>query len=108
MNNELKCYLSFRVNIPNHILLLIERYLWQIKLSDSFEPLNEMKNMVLYSLARIADRKAGRPFQYRHKYGKNCLYNKTLCTCFGWRIFNRSFYIEEPMGIHHGALVFSK
>ena len=44
MNHELRCYLRLRINIPNEILLLIEKYLWQRNLAPT--------NLTIYQFSR--------------------------------------------------------
>ena len=90
MNHELRCYLRLRFNIPNEIILLIEKHLWQRNLAPTnsaifyfsqifgggtgllYLHLNQYKGQRIHSLYRKSGKSAdSKP----HYYGQNCFYN---------------------------------
>ena len=103
MNHELRCYLRLRINIPNEILLLIEKYLWQLKLAPT-----NLKMFLMYE-------RMPRPYQpglyYLHKtlfkaiaihsYGPNCQYNQSL-----GHVHRGPLKSPSLLHIHHGRLYY--
>ena len=98
MNHELRCYLRLRLNIPNEILLLMEKYLWQLKLapinlkiSFMYRPLvSEISSGLSYlhltsyqpNMYRRSSRRSGSSkCNKSHHYGPRCLYNSPFGTC---------------------------
>jgi len=100
MNNELRLYLRLRVNIPHEIILLIEKYLWQLKLAPTNLTIYEFSecsgmlsnlNMSI-GLFSLYVKKLGKPFptaldlmgywgvDHPHKYGPKCSYNRFIGT----------------------------
>jgi len=87
MNNELRCHLRLRVKIPNEILLLIEKYLWQLNIVWTQNIITWSTGLAWLHLNKYRGRYPYFTFwrcsgksenSKSHLYGPHCLYNKTL------------------------------
>lgn len=109
MNHELRCYLRLRVNIPNEILLLIEKYLWQLNFAftNLIIKISFSQHGLLYlhlNQYKQFHRKSGNSTDSKlHYYGQECTYNRTLA------ISKRLYWPERTKitCIHNGSLTHS-
>jgi len=117
MNNELRIHLRLIVNIPNHILLLIERYLGQMKMKETMKSYvltngsycYFCKQFHLRGLSFLHNKNAQGgitiPVQLLepgyHSYGPKCMYNRFLGS-----IIKRDYQITTTIHNSHILSIF--